>query len=236
MTRLNVKFTHGTMVTVDDAGTIKLDTHNQPILVDFPTMIVNEMNPDPETVYTISMKRVGSTLDIHIDDDLPISYRQLELYVKRLYRKSKISHLKETFDELLASPDISSFERRLRETTVDDPTFTIIKIYLLIIVTYYRSGGSDVRYLNVKNLGEMVDITPTLNELIFIESFLGATSMRDKRTPMMISIISNTYKEIIVMDDEKIREYITSHRNDIRSRVATFLRDGRLKDSCDKTP
>jgi len=235
MVRMNVKFIDGTMVIVDDNGIIRRDAHDQPSHVDLSVKIADEIHPDPETVYTISMKRVGSAMDIHIDDASPITYRQLELYIRRLYRKSKMDQLKTVFDGLLSSPDMPSFERQLRKTDIDDQTFNTIKEYLLTVMSYYRSGGTDIHFLNVKNLGEMITIIPTLKDVTFTESFFNATSSRDKRTPMMVSIIIDSYKEIRDMDDEKLRGYIASHPGDIRSRVATFLLDRRLKDSHDRT-
>jgi hypothetical protein len=102
-----------------------------------------------------------------------------------------------------------------------DDLFVTVKRYLLAIIAYYRAGGTDVRFLNVKNISEMSTLITTIDELTFVETFLSSSS-RNARSPMLVSMIAETYRELITMPLDEIVTYIQTHTDDIRSNVATF--------------
>lgn len=214
MTKMNIRFTNdGIRNTENDER------------IDISSIVKHEIGPEPDITYTIDTKWVGSSFVLSVDGSGVISYRQLKMYIQRLYRKSKLLPFFNDMTDLLSSTDISSFEQRLYDVQNNDPTFSTVKTYILTIIAYYRSGGTDMAYLNVMTLGEMKRLIPILNELTFAESFLSTNDMGSSRSRTMIDIIVETYRDIHGMKHDDIHDFIRANDKHIRSRIASFYHD-----------
>lgn len=194
--------------------------------INFNDLLLDKLQPDPSMVYGLTTQWVGNEFKIAVSDSaILVTFRQFDFLLRKIVRKPLFTKYSSKIIKMLElSKNFTEFENDIRSVNDLDETFDELRVYIVALLEYYKSGGDDTTYLNIGRDFSPIKLSKELKDKTFANKFLLSTNLIDRRKnflPLVIDCID----EISTKTGDDIESYIKDHSDDIKGRVAEFFRD-----------